>query len=166
MRYILLILCLFVAANTVSAQTYYYKFLYAVNPETGEKTKEYGDVYVTFSNNKKTCYESDENGYAKRDTEYNHLRPSRYSAAMAECSSDGIFRYFSNSNDVITYRLEYTVYFGMYNIFTTRVSEKHYRYLNFSKDLSRLNIVYGDTKIVVAERTYKPGEEPIPNQLF
>ena len=29
-----------------------------------------------------------------------------------------------------------------------------------------LNIVYGDTKIVVAETTYKPGEEPIPNQLF
>ena len=59
---------LLVGVLSVSAQTYCYKNLYKVN-KNGVKEKTSGMIeYITFTNNKSTCYESDENGIAKTHT--------------------------------------------------------------------------------------------------
>lgn len=64
MRNLLMILVMLLAgAVSVSAQTYYYKYLFSVNKD-GAKFKDQFLVgkYITFVQNKACCYDSDANG--------------------------------------------------------------------------------------------------------
>lgn len=68
MKKLLFFFLLAFCVETAVGQTYYYKYLYHVNKDTGVKTKfssfeKQGGIYITFANNKSNCYESDKDGF-------------------------------------------------------------------------------------------------------
>jgi hypothetical protein len=57
--------------NESLGQTFFYKYMYTVNKETGAKSKKTTslgtfDIYVTFTNNKQFCYISDKDGMSTK----------------------------------------------------------------------------------------------------
>lgn len=70
MKKLLLIFSFVLIGSCVSsfAQTHTYRYLYTVNRETEVKDKTFVDgtkKYITFTNGKSFCYESDQNGVKK-----------------------------------------------------------------------------------------------------
>ena len=53
--------------NNLFGQTYFYKYQYHVNKDSGAKSKLWkdgqGDIYMTFTNNFQYCYQSDKDGF-------------------------------------------------------------------------------------------------------
>lgn len=116
----------------VSAQTHTYKYLFTVNTDTGVKSKTFGDsyrVYVTFTNNKRLCYQSDQNGVRMSDI---ISRGEGYNEYHYESIANGILSYKSTE-------VNYAIYFGK----KVPVGKPIIVYMNFSTDYERLNWIVG-----------------------
>lgn len=137
---------LLVGALSVSAQTYCYKNLYKVN-KNGVREKTSGMIrYVTFTNNKSTCYESDENGIAQTYTLACH--------------------YIRSENGILVYKGEQK---GV-NMGGGLVAGGWSQDYLFSSDYSRLNIIqhssFSDGSTWVYERITSPDKQNTPTQLY
>lgn len=155
MKRLIVLLVLLFSVNNLFGQTYFYKYLYHVEKDSGAKTKLWstgGDTYITFTNNFQYCYQSDKDGIQQQ-----------------YCGS---YRYIGVDNGRITY------------FYTQRDSGNPFMqnyplcYYYFSSDYSRLNTwsdcsdlnlksLGGKSYIVVYERAEAPSpQNNAPDQLW
>lgn len=150
MKKVLMIsIMLLVGALSANAQTYCYKNLYKVN-KNGVKEKTSGMIeFITFTNNKSTCYESDENGIAKTHTLACH--------------------YIRSENGILVYKGEQKGV-NMGGGFGGLVAGGWSLDYLFSSDYSRLNIIqhssFSDGSTWVYERITSPDKQNTPTQLY
>lgn len=134
---------LLVGALSVSAQTYCYKYVYAVSSDGVKSNRASSEGfyrYVTFTNNMNICYLSDKDGFKNGNK----------------------MVYTKNDNGVIQYESE-TIKFPTMSVRTGEV-------FKFSSDLSRMNYRNpfnpSDREWEVYERVAAPTEEKAPTQLY
>ena len=176
----LLLLSLFVCAfcSAVTAQTYYYKLTEKVDPQTGVRTSYYGQIYVTFTQEGRYCYESDKGGRSLSNGSPREMTVTagpqmtlEYNTSLT-CSCDYTFKYIGEKNNMYQYRCEYkmikspVVHFP-YGYNRPVTSNTYYNYVNFSTDFKRINIQKdsGGT-IIVGERATPPGQASAPTQMW
>ena len=100
MKKLLIALLVAMAGLTAAAQTYAYKALFLVNPNTGVREQAPKAVnYYTFTNNKQYCYSSDANGIKKGFTyQYKGEKNGAHYYEVAEFSL-GFFKWITFSSD-------------------------------------------------------------------
>lgn len=154
----LIIAMLWVNVMACMSQTYYYKYLYTVNKQTGAKSSP-GDgktgMYITFTNNKSNCYHSDKNG--------NVYKPNRGPYAPATDERMEIYNYESSNNGILVYRqTKVELGFGM--------AAGGWGTYSFSSDYNRMNsnLAMYDlaNDIKVYERSTPPEQQTAPQQLY
>ena len=65
-KQLMILVMLFLGILPMSSQTYYYKYLYTVDKNSGMKSNyERPGKYLTFTNGRRVLYESDKNGISK-----------------------------------------------------------------------------------------------------
>lgn len=163
MKKLLLVLSFLLVGSCVAAfaQTYTYKYLYTVNTETGVKTNEYSSgrtIYVTFTNGKNMCYQSDKNGVKIKA--YN---PMQIYGTWEEGRDE--YHYASSSSGMLSYKQLLRTYHYDANFKKALLSET-IAYYNFSTDYNRLNTIWGkDLSVHVYERV--DNKQPnTPTTLF
>jgi hypothetical protein len=140
------------AQVSVAGQTYYYKYVETVDPETGMRKKVDGeDMYITFTKN--SCYTSNEKGVAKAYYVLNDALPIHAVIYQGEENNLFVFMYIN------------------YLATTDRIYSKNYFY--FSKDYKRINyrcIRSKDDNIHIYERADPPKPQDntpkAPDQLW
>ena len=161
------LLCLLMFSGMAFSQTYYYKVLYKVNPSTGERKEASGGFYVTFTNNKQNCYESDSEGFQINYFSSNKfLTPqATYMSALGPgtTESTGVYTYHQRNSKVVTYKLAVSYSYPQ-PMTLSRTTTTGYWYVSFSPDYSRVNA--GDKDIIVGERSYEPGSAPTPSSMY
>lgn len=135
---------LFMWMLPMSAQTYYYKYLYTVKKSSGMKTNdEINDgIYITFTNGKNVLYESDKNGMSK----------SRY-----PCEYKG----YSNSMHVYKETYEQNM-FGRLGGWDTYTFSDDFSRMNYNTTISN----YLQDDIRVFERSDAPEDQRTPSVLY
>lgn len=130
-KLLILLSILMLCSVGASAQTYTYKYLFSVEKDTGVKKKHFKEGhkrYITFTNGKSFCYNSDQNGVKKAQTSFGFL--------PIEGANE--YHYDSNNNGIRLYKCitrSYTISaYGNKQIVTETVY-----YYNFSSDYERLN---------------------------
>lgn len=157
MKRIFILLFFVSCISVVFGQTYYYRYLYHVDKDTGVKTKKEswvksGGVYMTFTNNSSYCYMSDKDGF------------------RVKYGGDS-YRYIGNDNGRLTY---YHSLRDTGNIFMQNYPLCYYY---FSTDFSRLNTwndcsdmklgIPPSNDIVVYERAAAPApKKNTPDRLW
>lgn len=182
------LIVLFAGCNMVDAQTYYYKIISKVNPDTGVKSSYSNSMYITFTNNKNVCYESDKSGNIKPNrmaefgkdgatgrmgyvshTVYGFFGPitSAPSPAAIYRKCDGVFRYSRYINNMYEYKC---YYYDYYFPLDQDKSGDGYLYIYFSKDYQRINVKsqnqYDKGVIYVGERATPPGQASAPTHMY
>lgn len=145
--------------STAFGQTYYYKYLYHVDKDTGAKSKNQsfvkeGGCYMTFTNGQNNCYRSDKDGFKMQ-------------------FGSETYRYIGSDNGRLVY---YFSYRDSGNIFMQNYPKNYYY---FSTDYSRLNMwsdcsdfniggaAQGGGVITVYERSSAPVQKSnAPDQLW
>lgn len=174
------LIVLFAGCNMVDAQTYYYKIISKVNPETGVKSSCSDNMYITFTSNKNVCYKSDQSGnktsggYDKRKEfgtsglNYlgNYVGASEY-GCFREC--DGVFHYSRSINSMYEYKCYYYDYHLIWGGGRVK-DEEGYLYIYFSTDYQRLNFRSQESndkgEIYVGERSTRPGQASAPTHMY
>ena len=134
MRRLILILTLVVCSvQAIKAQTYAYRFVKAVNSNTGELISNYYAeeiVYITFCSGKAVCYKSDAN--------VNRIK----STASKMTNNNDVYSKLASRNGIVTYKCTFKIYEQKSAIAFDRVETgEGYMYLHFSTDYNRLNII-------------------------
>ena len=145
-----------VGTLSVSAQTYYYKYLYQIDPQTGMKNNPGNGstgVYITFTNGKSACYESDKNGILKRP-------PNTFGGDDRIL----VYNYAGLQNGMYIF-VQTKIEFG-YGLSVGGSSTR-----TFSQDYSRMNLHFGGyfsipPGINVYERSTPPEEQTIPQKMY
>lgn len=161
MKKLLMISALFlVGALSVSAQTYYYKYLFTVDKQTGVKKSpgsgSTGD-YFTFTNDKAHCYKSDKNGNISYVKGWNLDANS----IMERIS---VYNFVRTQNGMHIYQ-QTEVVTGGYNFIPKNTWGGTGTY-TFSSDFSRLNVGGSGNDVQVYERSSSPDEQQTPTQLY
>ena len=144
MKKILLVILCAIFAHYASAQTYTYRLTKVVDSDTGELLeKHYGDrelIYITFTDNKQTCYETDAYGNRiNRDNE----QPIPNIIVNISTEGSNYYHKISNTNGIITFKCTYKVYsHERVNIFQYQkiLSGESDIFLYFSTDFKKMNI--------------------------
>ena len=142
-KQLMILVMLFLGVLPMSSQTYYYKYLYTVDKNSGMKSNyERPGKYLTFTNDRRVLYESDKNGISK----------SRYA-----------YRYAGSTNGMYVFKEE-----SEQNMFGQLGGWGTY---SFSTDYQRMNFnttITDGTKNEV--HVYELGQEPeiqnAPNVLY
>jgi len=154
---------LLVGALSVSAQTYYYKYLYTVDKQSGVK-KNPGNgssgKYFTFSNNKANCYESEKDGTLYAPKYYGGYNPTTNSII----DRIAVYNYTKTLNGMHIYQ-QTKVETGGYNFIPKHTWGGTGTY-TFSGDFSRLNIGGAGNNVEVYERSTPQEEQNTPTQLY
>lgn len=155
---LLFVLCLSFA-TTVKAQTWWYKYLYTVDKQTGMKKNPgngSGGMYITFTNEKRHCYQSNKDGTLWKPE--NNLYASAYDDQVS------VYNFVGTQNNMHVYRqtsirMTYMGNVGGWGTYT------------FSTDFSRLN--YNTTitssfanEVRVYERSSPEERRIAPDQLY
>lgn len=146
---------LLVGALSVSAQTYYYKYLYSVD-ENGVKSQKMNPhkKYYTFSNNKGTVYESDKDGNLIKLGTPLHVKAS---------TETRTFEYIGRENSIFKYKLKDYTEFTWGGV-TNKVEGN--QWLLFSTDFTRMNHKWLSNSVDVYERVTEPEKQGVPTQLY
>lgn len=187
-KLVLFLIVLFACNGVAEAQTYYYKLTSKVNPDTGVKKSYSDNMYITFTNNKNVCYESDKEGNKKYDkhaelgtngatgrfgyvsnTIYGPFGPivSQPCPAAIFRKCDGVFHYSRSINGMYEYKCYYYDYYCNGN--NDKV-EDGYLYIYYSTDYQRINMKsqnqYDKGDIIVGKRATAPGQASAPTQMY
>jgi len=152
------------AQVSVAGQTFYYKYVESVNPDTGMKyiDKNLGDVmfnkltnyfYLTFTQN--SCYVSDEKGI---------VIPAKGSwsdsGIYGTWNHDGPYKYQKEENNLLVFMCTVS---SRTTGFGSTINGKDQHYLYFSKDYKRINARSYDSdegkwslRIMIFERADPP----------
>lgn len=145
---------LLVGALSVSAQTYYYSYLYTVDKNTGmKKKKEFmSGMYITFTNNKAHCYKSDKNGTLITPKTYN-------STANTWLEQIAVYNFTRSQNGIHFYQqTEVSTSMGNFSLMPQTVGGTGL--YTFSNDFSRMNEGSNYSgNVDVYERTTSPEEQ-------
>lgn len=145
---LLMAITLLIASQTVSAQTYCYKYLYSTTND-GVKTSLLEEglcFHFTFTNNKDKCYLTNKDGvYDNR------------------AGGQNTYKYIGTKNGMLIYK-EY---------YPSNMFRSDHDLLYFSSDYSRLNwksgadkVLFNSNTIRVLQFTNKPDEEEVPTELY
>ena len=158
-KLLMISIMLFIGAVSMSAQTYYYKYLYTVDKESGvKKSKGSGwGEYYTFTNNKNHCYKSDKEGNISYVKGYNL-------DANSIMERITVYNYESTQNGMHIYR-QTKVETGGYGFIPRNVWGGTGIY-TFSNDFSRMNISGSGNDVKVYERSTPNEEQSTPSQLY
>ncbi len=120
MKRFLLLALLFFCVNVAFGQTYYYKYVYSVDKNTGVKSRaeafvKEGGLYITFTNGNNYCYRSDKDGF------------------KTQFGGD-TYKYIGSDNGRLTY------YFSLRDTGNPFMKNYPKCYYYFSSNYSRLNI--------------------------
>ncbi len=170
--------------NTVEGQTYYYNVDQKINNDTGvRESYGYGYIYITFTNNKNSFYQSDSKGnqlipnsrkkelggsvqrqklvsYVMGYNMFGPLTNSQICPVLREC--DGIFNYNAQSNTRYQYcDYYYDYYLSVMSGGNRSIDEQGYLYVCFSKDYSNIYISSTDGNYeYVGKRVSDPNQAP------
>lgn len=150
---------LLVEVMSVSAQTYYYKYLYTVDKQSGVK-KNPGSgwgQYFTFTNNKAHCYKSDKDGNISYVKGWN-------ADANSIMERITVYNFIRTQNGMHIYQ-QTKVETGGYNFIPKNTWGGTGTY-TFSSDFSRLNIGGAGNDVEVYERSTPKEEQSAPTQLY
>ncbi len=163
-------------------QTYYYTFDYKIDPDTGVKMAlNSSPVYITFTNNKGICYQSDSGGeqlptynreealgkegftgkHAELVESFYGFLTTNYYLIWRKC--DGLFRFYGTENSKHNYRLYYYDYYNTY-----RGEQKYddgYLYISFSTDFQTIYVQDGGY-INIGKKTTPPGKAAPPSEMW
>lgn len=158
----LLICVLLLTINMICyAQTYRYKYLYSINPQSGIKEQFFRDgltIYITFSNNMMNAYRSDAYGI-KEEYQPIVFVPGIYQKGWNE------YRYkeYMNGHQYESTFIQYQIQFGG----NKKIVSTDFYWMKFSPDYERLNMqnTYGKdsdkiSNIHVYERMDNNNVEP------
>ncbi|MBQ5844092.1 MAG: hypothetical protein IIW52_04470 [Alistipes sp.] len=143
-----------------AAQTYCYKYLYTVNSDTGEKSMgglKAHNIYITFTNNKNYCYESDKNGIKKEWQD-----PVYISGIFKEGANQ--FYYTSSNNGMFTYRCVMKTCQHTFN--GKNVISETIFFKTFSRDYKRLNSKNKDYPNVRVYERVENNQNDMPTQMW
>lgn len=146
MKKILFVMLCAILVHYAFAQTYTYRLTKVVNSDTGELLEKInGDkelIYITFTNSKRTCYETDAYGNRiNRDNE----QPNQNNLLNMCTEGSNYYHKYSNANGIITFKCTYKMYsYKRTHEFVPQyqkvLSGEHDDYLYFSTDYKKLNI--------------------------
>jgi hypothetical protein len=126
------------AQVSLAGQTYYYKYVETVDPDTGVRKKDkVENMYLTFTQN--SCYLSDEKGIAKpnRETKTDSFE-GMYTIFTTDY--DGPYKYQGEQNNLLVFiRSSSERGQTTFNGSTSSSTWKNQYYLYFSKDYKRVN---------------------------
>lgn len=171
----LLICILFICAfgNVADAQTYYYKLTEKVDPQTGVRESYYRQIYVTFTQEFRYCYESDKNGrsldaYSPREMTIQDGMGLPFGNSFQRQKCDYTFQYIGKNNNMFQYRCKYEIIVTTgFGIYSSVKSDTYYHYVNFSTDFKRINIQKDSGgSIIVGELATPPGQASAPTQMW
>lgn len=169
-KYFLIVGLIFTATISVSAQTYYYKYLYTVN-SAGQKFidnsyqsrfNSQSPRYITFSNSKRSVSLTDANGISNAGTYYQYVG-----------QENGI-REYRLSEPEFKFANPMTGQMGMTSQEAYNAGAAYMETINmgggtirmfFSSDYSRINI-QSNSGTHVLQRTSSPDSQSRPNQLY
>jgi hypothetical protein len=142
------------AQVSVAGQTYYYKYVETVEPDTGVRRKHESDYiytdnlresfYLTFTQN--SCYVSDDKGI-KKPINGRFTFPG--GGGTGTWTQDGPYIYQREQNNLLVFMCKSS---NVFNSFGTTTYTSFQSYLYFSKDLKKIN------SRVYAEGTKKWGD--------
>ncbi len=169
-RYFLIIGLLFAATISISAQTYYYKYLYTVNG-AGQKfiDKSYqsrfnsqSPKYITFSNSKQSVSLTDANGISNAGTYYQYMGQENGIREYRLSEPELKFANPMTGQAGITPQNAYNA--GAAYMETINMGGGTIR-MFFSSDYSRINI-QSNSGTHVLQRTSAPDSQRRPSQLY
>ncbi len=158
---IVLMLALFFATNAMG-QTYYYKITYKTDKETGVKSSYTKNIYVTFTDSKRYCYQSDINGSQMGSYDSNLLLGRPHTSDIFIYSCDNVFKFTDTQNDIHRYACDWSCSsLIMPNISGSSGSD----YVTFSSDFKKINI-HKSGIVYVGQRSTPQGQESSPTELY
>lgn len=154
-RFLLLVLCT-LCVHISFSQTYAYRLTKVVDSDTGEVLANRGEkdlIYITFTSDRQTCYETD--AYGNRINEDNK-QPNPASITNISTEGSNYYRKISSNNGIITFKCTYKVYsYKRSNpvvlTYTKELSGESDDFLYFSTDYKKLNTINK-----ISSRTYNP----------
>lgn len=159
-RIALCLLALLGCITFADAQTYYYKLTSKVDKETEVRNSYYGEVYVTFTNGKNICYESNKDGNSLNEFAQRQMSFSGYGFPY-NTSCDHIFKYSSRKDNMRIYSCKFT----LWSAYPYSRRDGGTYFVCFSDDFKRINIQKGGS-IIVGEQTDFPGTAKGPSKMW
>ncbi|MBO4263538.1 MAG: hypothetical protein J5871_02510 [Bacteroidales bacterium] len=184
----ILLLLLFVVPGITYAQTYYYEFYAAEDPNTGARSRYSGSFYLTFESGKTRFYQASADGkqmagYGRmdefgQDTSYDKVIQvvmgygpfgPIMGTAVVNSESDGIFVFNGYSNGWREYRAyKYQYYYALNK---TQYGNGWYIYAYVSDDYSVIRVKdaskYANSgKVLFARRSESPSNRSAPSQMW